>query len=110
MVGKVEIIVAGEGQQAAAVAFNPWAFPAKTLGKRAPQSGAIELLQFANSEIIQGPHRPFASRERGVSGGASGGGFARRMISISPGKESGSGHGREFRHGPSVAPTIMLGC
>src|ERR1700731_3213110 len=57
MVGEVEIIVAGEGQQAAAVALDPWAVPAKTLGKRAPQTGAIELRQFASSKIIQGPHR-----------------------------------------------------
>src|SRR5437764_336016 len=60
MVAEVEIIVAGEGEEAATVADDPWAFLAKTLGNRAPQRCALKLRQFGLSEIIQGPHRHLA--------------------------------------------------
>src|SRR5580700_7671095 len=89
MVGKVEIIVAGEREQAAAVALDPWAFPAKTLGKRAPQGGAIELLQFANSEIIQGPHAPRALHEAGA-------GAAQARSDRMPGRGAATAPGRQF--------------
>ena len=63
MMGKVQVIIAGEGQKAAAVALDPWAALAQAIGKRAPQKGAIELFQFAASKIIQGAHWPLAFRD-----------------------------------------------
>src|SRR5262249_45547050 len=68
VMGKVQIVVAGERQEAAAVAFNPWAFPAKTLGKRAPQRGALKLRQFGAGEIVQRSVRHIVSRWRGTRG------------------------------------------
>jgi hypothetical protein len=68
VVGKVEIIIAGKGKQAAAFARDPWAILAQALGERASQTGAIEFRQFAASKIVQGPHGQLALIDADDSG------------------------------------------
>src|SRR5208283_1872005 len=68
VMGKVEIIIAGEGKQAAAFARDPWAILAQALGERASQTGTIEFLQFAASKIVQGPHGQLALIDADDSG------------------------------------------
>lgn len=56
MAGKVQIIIAGEGEQAAAGSPHKWRGFAGTLGEGAPQMLAFKLNQFPAGEIVQGLH------------------------------------------------------
>jgi hypothetical protein len=69
MVGEIEIIVAGKGEKAAAIARHPRSLFAQAIEKAAPQRGALQLLQFMGGKIIQGLHRCFGSYSRDNSAG-----------------------------------------
>ncbi len=56
MVAEIEVIVAGERQEAVPIPHDPRPLLARTLGERPAQAGALQLRQFAGGKIVQGSH------------------------------------------------------
>ena len=61
MVRQVEVVVAGKGEQAAAVALDPEPVGAGRLGKRAAQALGLKRRQLACREILKRTHQKSSS-------------------------------------------------